>query len=240
METTPAIKQIYSDIQNKLFYMIPEKWDKLYLYAAITERMKVTTGEMFFYYFPKGILKKKMVNVYEIPAKFNIEEDRYSNLINELYQTIRLLREEWIKTQKKPWTNLTISIENCKFKIEYGYGKIELSEQTSIERHIGWKHQYLGTSFNSLTKKEQKMVEQYLEQREQEQIEEDIQPMYQNPVHNVIDFEKPEEVPYQKEEKKDGMIVVAEEKKRKKKIKNKTKESIEQEVIHNQILFGKK
>ena len=29
------IKEIYSQIQKQLFYMIPEKWDKVYLYSSI-------------------------------------------------------------------------------------------------------------------------------------------------------------------------------------------------------------
>ena len=32
-------------------------------------------GEMYFYYFPKGIIKKKPVNCYEIPSLFDIDED---------------------------------------------------------------------------------------------------------------------------------------------------------------------
>ncbi len=56
-------KEIYSQIQKKLFYIIPEKWESIYLYASIVEEPhKRPTGEMYFYYFPKGIIKKKAVN----------------------------------------------------------------------------------------------------------------------------------------------------------------------------------
>ena len=34
---TKKIKEIYEDIQKKLFYMIPEKWDKLYLYSSVLD-----------------------------------------------------------------------------------------------------------------------------------------------------------------------------------------------------------
>ena len=70
---TRKIKELYEDIQRRIFKMIPEKWDSLYLYASVMEGQK-ETGEMFFYYIPKGIFKKKPVNVYEIPSKFNIDE----------------------------------------------------------------------------------------------------------------------------------------------------------------------
>ena len=75
---TKKIKEIYEDIQRRLFYMIPEKWDKLYLYSSVIDMPDGRkTGELYFYYTPKGILKKKPVNVYEIPNKFNLDEEDY-------------------------------------------------------------------------------------------------------------------------------------------------------------------
>ena len=59
MISTPKMKKIYSEIQTKIFYMVPEKWEKIYLYASVIENLNyIETGEMFFYYFPKGILRK--------------------------------------------------------------------------------------------------------------------------------------------------------------------------------------
>ena len=49
--------------------MIPERWESIYLYASIIEEdLKKPVGEMYFYYVPKGILKRKPVNVYQIHA----------------------------------------------------------------------------------------------------------------------------------------------------------------------------
>ena len=75
---TKKIKEIYEDIQKRLFYMIPEKWEKLYLYSSVIDKQNgEKTGELYFYYIPKGILRKKPVNVYEIPSKFNLDENDY-------------------------------------------------------------------------------------------------------------------------------------------------------------------
>ena len=55
MLNTIRLRKIYSEIQNKLFYLIPEKWNKVYLYASVIKQLNnLETGEMFFYYFPKG------------------------------------------------------------------------------------------------------------------------------------------------------------------------------------------
>jgi len=46
-------------IKKKLFYIIPEKWEKIYLYASVIDLPKQKpVGEMYFYYLPKGIIKK--------------------------------------------------------------------------------------------------------------------------------------------------------------------------------------
>ena len=104
----------------QLYRMIPEKWDKVYLYSSIIEQVNnLQTGEMFFYFFPAGILKKNYVNVYEIPAKFNIEESEYMILVEKLYNTIKQLRLEYEKEQL--WSNITIYIEGTYFQIHYVY-----------------------------------------------------------------------------------------------------------------------
>ena len=96
--------------------MIPEKWESLYLYASVIDKDDgIQTGELFFYYIPKSILKKNPVNVYEIPSKFNIEESDYNRLVEILYNTIKELRQEFIKTGQDLWSNLTMIIKDTKF-----------------------------------------------------------------------------------------------------------------------------
>lgn len=163
METSLTMKKIYMDIQEKLYYMIPEKWDSIFLYASIFEGIQnLETGEMFFYYFPKGILRKEPVNVYEIPNKFNIEEDEYLKLTDELYEKIKKLKEEFVRVNKKNWTNITISIQNYRFMVEYDYEDLKTCEFNSYERHIIWRYNNLGIREEQLSKEEHKIIERYL------------------------------------------------------------------------------
>ena len=75
MTCPKSLKMAHCDVQKKIFEMIPEKWDKVYLYASIIDHFNnLQTGEMFLFYFPKGLLKKRPVNVYGVPEKFNIDE----------------------------------------------------------------------------------------------------------------------------------------------------------------------
>lgn len=194
MLNTPEIKNIYSEIQKKLYYMIPEKWDRLYLYASITEKAyQMPIGEMFFYYFPKGIIKKNAVNVYEIPSKFNINEKSYTKLVKDLYSSIEKLRNEFKINHHKLWTNITISIENFKFKIEYNYDNLEDENYTSYDRHIIWRFEHLDLEYEMYSKKERTIIEEYLKNKtdkQEKQNEEYTEPVYQKPIDNVFDYKK--------------------------------------------------
>ena len=49
LKHTKKIKEIYEDIQRHIFYMITEKWEKMYLYASVSDLIdKRQTGELFF------------------------------------------------------------------------------------------------------------------------------------------------------------------------------------------------
>ena len=160
---TKKIKEIYEDIQKRLFYMIPEKWDKLYLYSSVIDMQNgEQTGELYFYYIPKGILKKP-VNVYEIPNRFNLDENDYLKLVKILYDRIKQLREEFRKSETGTlWSNITMTIENMKFKVEYNYDDLEHSSFSSYERHIIWRYEYLGIGEEQVSKKEKEILNKYL------------------------------------------------------------------------------
>ena len=162
---TKKVKEIYEDIQRKLFYMIPEKWDKLYLYSSVLDEPDKDgkSGELFFYYIPKGILKKKPVNVYEIPNKFNLDENQYFKLVQMLYGKIKELRKEFKKSERKEmWTNLTLSIQNLKFKVEYDYTDLNNSEFSSYERHVIWRYENLGIGEEQVSKEDKEILKRYL------------------------------------------------------------------------------
>lgn len=192
LKHTKKIKEMYEDIQRRIFYMIPEKWDKMYLYASVSDLIDGNTaGELFFYYIPKGILKKKPVNVYEIPQKFNLDEKEYLKLVHILYKKIIKLREEFKKIEiTSTWTNLTIKIEGIKFKVEYDYEDLTKSKFSSYERHIIWRYNNLDIKEEQLNKKERQIIERYLlgekVVRRRERYEEGI---YINNIKNIVDYD---------------------------------------------------
>ncbi len=192
LKHTKKIKEMYEDIQRRIFYMIPEKWEKMYLYASVSDLIdRRQTGELFFYYIPKGIFKKNPVNVYEIPQKFNLDEKEYFKLVNILYQKIVELREEFKKIEIVPtWTNLTMSIQGIQFKVEYDYEDLTKSKFSSYERHIIWRYKYLGIGEEKLNRKEREILEKYLlgEKviRRRERYEAGI---YIKNIKNIVDYD---------------------------------------------------
>lgn len=161
---TKKVKEIYEDIQRKLFYMIPEKWDKLYLYSSVLEEpdKEGKMGELFFYYIPKGIFKKKAINVYEIPTKFNLDENQYFRLVQLLYAKIKELRLEFKKIEMgETWSNITISIQSLKFKVEYDYTDLQNNDFSSYERHVIWRYEILGIGEEQVSKEDKEILKRY-------------------------------------------------------------------------------
>lgn len=160
LRTTKNMKEKYESIQNYIFTLIPEKWEEIYLYASVfKDERNSQSGELFFYYLPKGILKKRFINVYEVPKRFNINEEQYLKIVEELYTCIKSLRKDFINTEQDIWTNLTISIENFRFKVEYKYDDLPITDKEIFERNVIWKYKYLKIGGDS--KEERKILDDY-------------------------------------------------------------------------------
>ena len=190
----PEEKILYTEIQKKLFYIIPEKWESIYLYASIIDvPNQKPVGEMYFYYLPRGIIKRKFVNSYEIPSMFNIDEEQYSKLITDVYNQIKQLRECYIKNNKRVWSNVTISIENMRFKIEFDYSNILDSEYNSYERHLIWRYVYLKEDIGVFKRSDKKIIESYQDSNDYKKSFNKpyyVENIYKQPVKNIIDYEK--------------------------------------------------
>lgn len=193
MITTSETKKIYASIQKQLFYLIPEKWEKIYLYASVLEQMdNLETGELFFYYYPKGILKKNPVNVYEIPTRFNLNEEQYIKLVENLYYTIKDLRNIYKENTNRVWSNVTIRLIGLKFEIEFNYENLTYSKYSSTERHVIWKYQNLELPLESFNRKERKLIQNYINESviDVSKVEKYTESIYKKPVKNTIDYDK--------------------------------------------------
>lgn len=187
-----TIKELYAEIRKCLFYMIPEKWDSIYLYASVVQRDNgEETGEMFFYYFPKSIIKKNPINVYQIPHKFNLDENEYIRLTHQLYELIKKLRHQCQKYDKINWSNITISIENVEFLAEYNCDDLLSSAYSSEERMGIWQYKYLEYPMEKFSKPQREKIQEYLLEEEQNLHRNTMytETFYQQHEHNHIQYD---------------------------------------------------
>lgn len=171
---------------------------------------------MYFYYIPKAILKKKPVNVYEVPKKFNINETEYLKTVDILYQTIKDLRQDFKDTDQRLWTNLTISIVKNTFKVEFRYDKISGEEYSSYVRHVIWRYKYL--HLEGEIKEERRIINKYLSKpsfldEDKECYETGI---YVKSSNNAVGYDREVEAARERKEEQKQRAIEIEERKQKK------------------------
>lgn len=134
---TKKMEQTYQQIANTLVNIVPEAWNKIFLYAEYRDEYK----KVFFYYYPESGVKP--VYSLDITDLFSINEDEFDELENKLYQCFSELWEEFKEQEQELWTNLTFILDNTgKMKINYGYE--DISQLSPVDKQEKWEAEYLG------------------------------------------------------------------------------------------------
>lgn len=150
MET--EMNEIYQEIALTVNEIIPEKWDKVYIYAEVQEDV----SKVGFFYFPEG--KDKPINVLDIADLFDIDEEYVDDLRYKIDDCFEDLWNLFVKNGQDVWTNLTFILESSgEFKIDYDYE--DLTDVDDFERQIIWKYKYLGIEPSVETKRARQIFE---------------------------------------------------------------------------------
>jgi hypothetical protein len=195
-ETDKAI-EIASQIQELIYYIIPEKWKNIELYISMPD-MGIRKGEMFFYYLPNSIFKRQYINCYEVPYMFNISEKEYSDIMSKLYNKFMILKEELNKNNRNI-EEIYVHITKDKYVMEIATDDIILKKKdirkntlmlySSYENHIIWR--YINLNILPDEKRDKEIIRKYLNSEystlEKELIEFEV--INQN-IKSIIDFEK--------------------------------------------------
>ena len=152
-------KKLYGKIQKLLVGLIPENWRSIYLYASV---INGKNGEMYFYYYPKKIIRTNPINCYEVPNKFGIDDELYNKSLKKLYSYIKELN---VYSFPK-WTNITIIIKDNAFTIEFKYNDLVNSPYDDEQRRIIWGYKYLNIPIESLSLTDRALIETYKDDSE--------------------------------------------------------------------------
>ena len=195
-ETDKAL-EIASQIQELIYYIIPEKWKNIELYISMPD-IGIRKGEMFFYYLPNSIFKRQYINCYEVPYMFNISEKEYSDIMSKLYNKFMILKEELNKNNRQV-EEIYVHIAKEKYVYEIATDNVRLRKEnvegnmlslfSSYENHIIWR--YLNLNILPDDKKEKNIITRYLNtvfpNLENEKISFDI---IDENIKSIVDFEK--------------------------------------------------
>ena len=195
-ETDKAL-EIASQIQELIYYIIPEKWKNIELYISMPDS-RIRKGELFFYYLPNSIFKRQYINCYEVPYMFNISEKEYSDIMSKLYNKFMILKEELNKNNRNV-EEIYVHITKDKYVMEIATDDIILKKKdirknmlmlySSYENHIIWR--YINLNILPDEKRDKEIIRKYLNSEyytlEKELIEFEV--INQN-IKSIIDFEK--------------------------------------------------
>ena len=195
-ETDKAL-EIASQIQELIYYIIPEKWKNIELYISMPDS-RIRKGELFFYYLPNSIFKRQYINCYEVPYMFNISEKEYSDIMSKLYNKFMILKEELNKNNRQV-EEIYVHITKKKYVYEIATDNVRLRKEniernmlnlfSSYENHIIWR--YLNLNILPDDKKEKNIITRYLNtvfpNLENEKISFDI---IDENIKSIVDFEK--------------------------------------------------
>lgn len=134
---TKKMVEIYQNIVRTVNDIIPEDWNKVYIYAEVQEDV----SKVIFHYFPES--GNRPINMLDIPEMFELNESEFDENRYKLSECFEELWNEFFNTNQEPWSNITMYLDSTgKFHIDYRYD--DLSDADDYERSIVWEHKYLG------------------------------------------------------------------------------------------------
>ncbi|EPP69294.1 hypothetical protein M458_00265, partial [Staphylococcus epidermidis Scl22] len=99
MEFEEKLNKMYQEIVNHINGMIPTKWELVYTMAYIDEE----GSEVFFNYTKPG--SNDLYYYTDIPKDYNVSEEIFDELSDELYDLFETLRGSFIENNQEPWTS---------------------------------------------------------------------------------------------------------------------------------------
>lgn len=148
-------KELLGAIANKASEMIPDEWEKIYLYGEVLSDSR----EVYFYF--KKINSDEIIYSHDIPKKYHVDKGIYYKLLLELINAVVELHDEYKLSYDNEWTNLTLILEKSgHFNVNYNYDDVLDCQYTSGQRQIIWKYEVVG--IEPILEEHKQLIEKYL------------------------------------------------------------------------------
>ncbi|SNZ03134.1 conserved hypothetical protein [Terribacillus aidingensis] len=161
---TERMEEIYQEIGQQLNIIIPEDWDRVILYSAVSE----FSNRTYFYYFPTK--RNTPIFSLDIEDKENVVEEEINEQLHELYNYLRDLWNEFENQNQEKWTNLTLELLSTgKLNIDYRYNDIQ--NEDSYEQQVIWEYEKLNIKPNHRNQRDIKIIEEYIKRSKNSESE---------------------------------------------------------------------
>lgn len=138
MEMEPS-NEVYQEILNTINEIIPVNWENVLLYAEILDDSR----EVYFFFNTNK--QQEYIYSHDIPDIFEVSENIYDDLLINLQDSFKKLRDEFKINEQKTWTNLTLKIKNRnQFIIDFNYDDVLNSHYNTYQRMAIWEYENLG------------------------------------------------------------------------------------------------
>lgn len=158
---TNEINELYSEIAEKINEMIPIEWNKFF-YLGEIEREKASWSSVFYFI---NAETKSIMKSHDIPSVFNVSEDIYEELLEELDELLLKLYDCFSNEGYDVWGQISLTVEeNGEFNADFIYDSISDSEYGQAEREIIWAYE----TFKFLPKEKtysRKILDEYLSKK---------------------------------------------------------------------------
>lgn len=126
---------VFEKIAHRLQRVLPAGWNKICMYAEISEK----SYEISYYCFVNG--KSKPIHCYALVDEYQIEEKDIDEVFADINQLLKPFWKQSNESGKEAWSNFTLVFESTgKFSGYYDY--TDLSEGSYNYKKV-WKDKYL-------------------------------------------------------------------------------------------------
>jgi uncharacterized protein (TIGR01741 family) len=133
------LRELYNKMAKQLSLMVPTEWEKIFLLGEVEKDQ--LSYSVTFYFIEKT--SKDIVRCIDIPDIYNVSEERYDELDDELSGLILALNDCFKNNGQELWEQVILVIDcDGNFNVDFRYDV--MVDTDPLEREIIWAYDTFG------------------------------------------------------------------------------------------------